>query len=254
MLNKKKLNKNTGCSLRRLLDALRARLPAAGYSPPLTAADVRDLASALVSGPIAAGDARLVRRGAAATAPAEAAVSPSALSGALERALSGEAEEEGEGGEGAAPPPPPPPPSPAAAAPQGGRGRGGRGRTAAPGPAPPTAPPSASSPPSASPALLLVPSIAAWRSAVGLADDVLSPHSLSAVQLEALERVARCRSRGVLRSELGRSMGVELKNFHYVANHLSERGAVSATPALLAARAPGRPPSSTTRLHPGSRR
>ena len=247
-------NQNTGCSLPCLLDALRARLPAAGYSHPLTAADVRDLSAALVAGPLAAGDAKLVRRRGG--EEAAAAVSPSVLSTALERVLRGEAEEERRDDDeeecAALPPPPPPPP------PEGGTGRdsgrGGRGRAEAAGrgrrgPAS-DAPPSAASPrASASARLFLVPSLQAWRSAVGLSDDVLSPHALSGVQLEALERVARSRSRGALRSELGRGMGIELKNFHYVCNHLSERGAVSATPALLAPRTPGRPPSSTTRLH-----
>ena len=181
-------------------------------------------------------------------------MSPSALAGALARALNGEEEE---GAEAAAPAAVPAPPS----QPQGGRGRGrgrgaaagrGRGRgsssaaAAAAAAAAPLPPISTTSTPSL---LFLVPSLQAWRSAVGLSDDVLSPHTLSAVQLDALERVARARGRGFLRSELGKKMGIELKNFHYISNHLSERGAVSATPALLAPKTAGRPPSSTTRLH-----
>jgi hypothetical protein len=83
---------------------------------------------------------------------------------------------------------------------------------------------------------------------LGLVEDTLSPHPLSGRALDALEAIGAARDAGVLRSELGRSMGVELKNFHFVVNHLTERGACVATPVVARA-GPGAPTQTTSRLH-----
>lgn len=102
--------------------------------------------------------------------------------------------------------------------------------------------------PAAPPAVRLAPSLPAWRGVVGLCEDALSAHPLSGRALDALEAIAAGREAGVLRSDLGRALGVELKNFHFIVHHLTQRGAAAATPVVARAR-PGGPTQTTSRLH-----
>ena len=147
--------------------------------------------------------------------------------------------------------------SAASPAPGSGRGRGrgggsgrGRGPTTTPGARSPQSAlaAAAAGDPDAPPSIHLAPSLPAWRGVVGLCEDALSPHPLSGRALDALEAIAATRRTGVLRSDLGRQLGVELKNFHFVVNHLTERGAATATPVVARAR-PGAPTQTTSRLH-----
>ena len=208
-----------GCTLATLHDRLAAHLPAAAATALRESPAARaELWAALTAGPFAAGDlAATVRPPPAGRAPLGPSPSPSGR---------------GQGASGA------------------GRGSGRPPRAPAPTASHSASPlaAAAAGDPAALPAITLTPSLPAWRGVVGLCEDALSPHPLSGRALDALEAIGRARAAGVLRSDLGRALGVELKNFHFVVNHLTERGAAVATPVVARA-APGAPTQTTSRLH-----